>query len=184
MAELVGVFAASHGPIIARDWEIMSAAHRDKLKAGFDEIGQRLTACRPDVLVVVSPDHWVNFFISNLPAVCIGIGEEHDGPPEPFMQKVYPHTRLKGHPAFGRHLLETALAHDFEPALSYRLRLDHGTCIPLWRMGVDIEHPPLSGLGPAGAAGDRKLSRAVAHRSARHRRLEPFDRRANHGLDR
>jgi len=141
MAELVGVFAASHGPIIARDWEIMPAAHRDKLKAGFDELGQRLAACHPDVLVVVSPDHWVNFFISNLPAVCIGIGEEHDGPPEPFMQKVYPHTRLKGHPAFGRHLLDTALAHDFEPALSYRLRLDHGTCIPLWRMGVDIALP-------------------------------------------
>src|SRR5262249_35574702 len=140
MAELVA-FAASHEPIIARDWEIMPAAHRDKLKAGFDQIGRRLTACLPDVLVVVSPDHWVNFFISNLPAVCIGICEEHDGPPEPFMQKVYPHTRLKGHPAFGRHLLETALARDFEPALSYRLRLDHGTCIPLWRMGVDIALP-------------------------------------------
>jgi len=141
MAELVGVFAASHGPIIARDWDVMPAGHRNKLKAGFDEIGRRLAACRPDVLIVVSPDHWVNFFISNLPAVCIGIGEEHDGPPEPFMQKVYPHTRLKGHTAFCRHLLETALAHDFEPALSHRLRLDHGTCIPLWRMGVDIALP-------------------------------------------
>ena len=141
MAELVGVFAASHGPIIARDWEKMPTPHREKLAAGFDEIGRRLTACRPDLLVVVSPDHWVNFFISNLPAVCIGIGEEHDGPPEPFMQKVYPHQRLKGHVAFGRHLLETALDNDFEPALSHRLRLDHGTCIPLWRIGVDLGLP-------------------------------------------
>ena len=90
---------------------------------------------------MVSPDHWVNFFISNLPAVCIGIGEEHDGPPEPFMQKVYPHDRLKGHVAFGRHLLQTALDNDFEPALSHRLRLDHGTCIPLWRIGVDLGLP-------------------------------------------
>ena len=98
-------------------------------------------ACRPDLLVVVSPDHWVNFFINNLPAVCIGIGEEHDGPPEPFMKKVYPHQRLKGHAAFGRHLLQTALDNDFEPALSHRLRLDHGTCIPLWRIGVDPELP-------------------------------------------
>jgi aromatic ring-opening dioxygenase catalytic subunit (LigB family) len=141
MAELVGVFAASHGPIIARDWEKMPTPHRDKLAAGFDEIGRRLKACRPDLLVVVSPDHWVNFFISNLPAVCIGIGEEHDGPPEPFMQKVYPHDRLKGHVAFGRHLLQTALDNDFEPALSHRLRLDHGTCIPLWRIGVDLGLP-------------------------------------------
>ena len=109
MADLVGVFAASHGPIIARDWETMPADHRNRLAAGFDEIGRRLKACRPDLLVVISPDHWVNFFISNLPAVCIGIGEEHDGPPEPFMKKVFPHERLKGHAAFGRHLLETAL---------------------------------------------------------------------------
>src|SRR5438105_2513889 len=134
MADLVGVFAASHGPIIARDWDRMEGAHRDRLAAAFDEIGRRLDACRPDLLVVVSPDHWVNFFIDNLPAVCIGIGEEHDGPPEPFMQKVFPRERLKGHAAFGRHLLESALDADFEPALSHRLKLDHGTCIPLWRM--------------------------------------------------
>jgi aromatic ring-opening dioxygenase catalytic subunit (LigB family) len=141
MASLVGVFAASHGPIIARDWDKMPDAHRNKLKSAFDEIGRRLTACRPDLLVVVSPDHWVNFFINNLPAVCIGIGDEHDGPPEPFMQKVYPHARLKGHAAFGRHLLDTALAQDFEPALSHRLKLDHGTCIPLWRIGVAVGLP-------------------------------------------
>ncbi|MGZ3352192.1 MAG: DODA-type extradiol aromatic ring-opening family dioxygenase, partial [Xanthobacteraceae bacterium] len=64
MADLVGVFAASHGPIIARDWETMPAGHRNRLAAGFDEIGRRLKASRPDLLVVISPDHWVNFFIS------------------------------------------------------------------------------------------------------------------------
>src|SRR6266446_1450751 len=92
----------------------MPRDHRDRLAAAFDEIGRRLKACRPDLLVVISPDHWVNFFISNLPAVCIGIGDEHDGPPEPFMKKVFPRERLKG---------------------------DHGTCIPLWRIGVDAELP-------------------------------------------
>ena len=141
MASLVGVFAACHGPIIARDWETMPRDHRDKLENGFDEIGRRLKACQPDLLVVISPDHWVNFFINNLPAVCIGIGDEHDGPPEPFMKKVYPHERLRGHSAFGRHLLQTALDHEFEPALSHRLRLDHGACIPLWRAHVSADLP-------------------------------------------
>jgi hypothetical protein len=89
MADLVGAFAASHGPIIARDWETMPLGHRNRLAASFDEIGRRLAACSADLLVVISPDHWVNFFISNLPAVCIGIGDEHDGPPEPFMKKVF-----------------------------------------------------------------------------------------------
>jgi len=141
MADLVGAFAASHGPIIARDWDTMATDHRERLAAGFDELGRRLKACRPNLLVVISPDHWVNFFISNLPAVCIGIGEEHDGPPEPFMRKVFARERLKGHAAFGRHLLQTALDGDFEPALSHRLKLDHVTCIPLWRMAVDAELP-------------------------------------------
>jgi aromatic ring-opening dioxygenase catalytic subunit (LigB family) len=141
MASLVGVFAASHGPIIARDWEVMPPDHRAKLAAAFDELGRRIEACRPDVLVVISPDHWVNFFINNLPAVCIGIGDEHDGPPEPFMKKVYPHQTLKGHAALGRHILQTALDSDFEPALSHRLRLDHGTCIPLWRAHVSADLP-------------------------------------------
>jgi len=53
------------------------------------------------------------------------------------MRKVFPRERLKGHAAFGRHLLDTALNDDFEPALSHRLKLDHGICIPLWRIGVD-----------------------------------------------
>jgi aromatic ring-opening dioxygenase catalytic subunit (LigB family) len=141
MARLVGVFAASHGPIIARDWDTMPRDHRDKLAAAFGEIGLRLRACRPDLLVIISPDHWVNFFINNLPAVCIGIGDEHDGPPEPFMQKVFPHRLLKGHGAFGRHLLQTALDNEFEPALSHRLKLDHGACIPLWRAGVSPDLP-------------------------------------------
>ena len=141
MGKLVGAFAATHGPLIARDWDTMPAPMRQRLKAAFDKLGVRLQACNPDILVVVSPDHWVNFFINNLPAVLIGVGEEHDGPPEPFMQKVYPHRTLKGHAAFGRHLLTTALANDFEPAMSHRLKLDHGSCIPLWRMGVGPEMP-------------------------------------------
>lgn len=137
MADLVGVYAASHAPLIARAWDTMPEAPRSFLDDGYRALAQRIEAARPDVLVMISPDHWANFFIDNLPAVCIGIGEEHDGPPEPFMQKAYGRTRFDGHPAFGRHLLDTALAGDFDPALSYRMKLDHGFCIPLWRMGIE-----------------------------------------------
>ena len=141
MASLAGAFAASHGPLIARDWDKLPEQQRTRLAAAFDELGRRFRACRPDIVVLVSPDHWVNFFINNLPAVLIGIGGQHDGPPEPFMKKVYPHQTLTGHPQFGRHLLETALTNDFEPALSHRLKLDHGSCIPLWRMGIGPDMP-------------------------------------------
>jgi len=92
-----------------------------------------VTAARPDVLVAVSPDHWANFSLDNYPAVCIGVGETSEGPPEPWM-KAYPHRQIAAHPDFALHLLNESLKAGFEPSMSHRLKLDHGTCIPLWRM--------------------------------------------------
>jgi len=94
---------------------------------------------RPDVLIEIAPDHWVNFFLDNLPSICVGVGAAHDGPPEPFLQD-FPHKHIAGHPGLGRHIVETALRHDFEPSLSHHLTLDHGFCIPLLRM--ELAHLP------------------------------------------
>ena len=136
MAELVGAFAASHGPLIIREWERVPAEQKARMSAAFAELGKRLQAARPDVLVIVSPDHWSNFFLDNVPAVCIGAGEAHEGPPEPWM-KAFPHRSLAGHPQFAMHIARTALDNGFEPSVSHRLKLDHGFCIPLWRMALE-----------------------------------------------
>jgi aromatic ring-opening dioxygenase catalytic subunit (LigB family) len=136
MAELVGVFASSHGPMIVRNWPTLAPAAKDSLTAGFTELGRRIKAARPDVLIEISPDHWVNFFIDNLPGICVGVGETHDGPPEPWL-KAFPHRTIAGHAPLASHIVETAFARDFEPSVSYRLALDHGFCIPLWKAGLD-----------------------------------------------
>src|SRR5882762_1850205 len=103
MASFVGAFAASHGPLIIREWQRVPAEQQRRMSAAYRELGRRLTAAKPDVLIVVSPDHWSNFFLDNYPAVCIGVGEENEGPPEPWM-KAFPSKELKGHGAFGSHL--------------------------------------------------------------------------------
>ena len=46
MASLVGVFAASHGPMIAREWDSLSPSTRAQVEAGFNDVGARLTATR------------------------------------------------------------------------------------------------------------------------------------------
>jgi len=135
MAELVGIYAASHGPLIARDWQRLPEALKKRRSAAYGELGRRVSEARADVIVGLAPDHWTNFFLDNLPSLCIGIGEEHGGPPEPFMRDFSPNP-VPGDPALGHHILETALAADFEPALSYRLRLDHGLCLPLSRLAL------------------------------------------------
>jgi aromatic ring-opening dioxygenase catalytic subunit (LigB family) len=133
MASLVGAFAASHGPLLVREWNAVPENQKNRLTAAFRELGKRLSAARPDVIVEVSPDHWTNFFLDNLPTVCIGIGETHEGPPEPWL-KDFPHKEIKGHGGFAKHIAQTAMQEGFEPSLSHRLKLDHGFCIPLWRM--------------------------------------------------
>ena len=110
---------------------------REWIQTRFDDMGARIKALEPDVLVIHCTDHWVNFFLDNIPAFCIGIGEEHDGPPEPFMKPAFPHESLPGHAGLGRHLLDEAFAADFDPAYSLRLKLDHGMCVPIWRLGFD-----------------------------------------------
>ena len=128
MAKLVGSFAAGHAPNIARSWDTMKPESRGWLTKHYHEMGRRLSALEPDVLVIHSTDHWVNFFLDNMPAFCVGIGEEHEGPPEPFMKPVFPHETLPGHASLGRHILDYALNNNFDPSYSRRLKLDHGMC--------------------------------------------------------
>lgn len=143
MAEFAGAWAACHGPLLVREWESVPSEQKARLTAAYRELGNRLKKSEADVLVVVAPDHWSNFFLDNYPAVCIGVGAANEGPPEPWM-KAYPHREIPGQAALGLHIVETALKSGFEPSMSHRLKLDHGTCLPLWRM----ELPKLPALVP------------------------------------
>ena len=143
MAEIVGIFAASHAPPLVRDWATIESGRKDALASAFAELGRRIAAVRPDVLVVIGADHWANFFLNNLPAICIGVGADHGGPPERWLGE-YPHTAMKGDPAFAIDIAEALFSSGFEPSLSYEMRLDHAFCVPLWKMGID----PLPAIMP------------------------------------
>ena len=133
MSELAGAFAASHGPLLIREWEAIPRDQKDRLSKAFLELGRRIEQAKVDVIVAVAPDHWSNFSLDHVPSVCIGVGAANEGPPEPWM-KGFPHREIPGHPGLALHLAESALREGFEPSLSHRLKLDHGICIPLWRM--------------------------------------------------
>ena len=137
MAIVVGSFAASHAPNIARAWDRLTDETRDWLTTHYNELGNRVKALKPDILVIHSNDHWINFFLENMPAFLIGIGDTHDGPPEPFMKPIFEGKEMPGHATLGRHLLDFAMESDFDPSYSHRIKIDHGIGIPLWRMGLD-----------------------------------------------
>ena len=142
MAKVVGCFAASHAPNIARAWETLNEDTREWLNSRYKILGDRVKALEPDVLVVHSNDHWINFFLDNIPAFLIGIGAEHDPPPEPFMKGLFTQDTLPGHADLGRHILDYGMEADFDPSYSHRIKIDHGIGIPLWRMGYN-DVPPI-----------------------------------------
>jgi len=136
MASFAGAYAASHGPLIIREWTRVPADEKERMSRAYRELGRRIAAAQTDLLIVIAPDHWSNFFLDNMPTVCLGVGETHDGPPEPWM-KDFPHRQMAGHAEFAMHIADTALAQGFEPSISHRLKLDHGFCIPLWKMELE-----------------------------------------------
>src|SRR5262245_49251201 len=81
MAQVVGIFAASNGPLIARDWARLPAALKGRLSTAYGKLGRRIAAAEVDVIIGLAPDHWTNFFLDNLPALCIGVGDEDGGLP-------------------------------------------------------------------------------------------------------
>src|SRR5712691_5224856 len=126
MAKLVGVYASSHAPLIIRGWKDVRPANREDLTSALTELGRRIKAARPDVLIEIAPDHWVNFFINNLPSICVGMGEEHDGPAEPWM-KDCPFKKIAGHPQLA---IVPIIFNDLEPPYpSVRRCLHWGTML-------------------------------------------------------
>lgn len=139
MAEIVGVFAASHTPVMLNFPDAIPASERDEVFAAFRALGAAIAAARPQALVVLSDDHLHNFFLNNLPAVCIGAGDAYPTPVEHWLKAE--RRILPGDAALGAYLVGTALEADFDPALSMELTLDHGILTPLELAGVGRDLP-------------------------------------------
>jgi aromatic ring-opening dioxygenase catalytic subunit (LigB family) len=126
---IVFACAASHAPGM-RAWP--DKAHPDQLDritAAWDGLRRDLEKSNPEVLVLLTSDHWANFFLDHMGAFCIGRGERFEGPVEPWLR--VEHSTLRGEPAIADDLLQGAYSNGFELSFSYELRFDHGTMVPL-----------------------------------------------------
>ena len=112
---LVGAFAASHAPGITGRPALPPAAESEPILRAYDELRARLMALQADVLVVVSPEHWANFFLDNMPSFCVGISDEFFGPTDEKFVNI-PRRSVRGHTRLARALAE-GLAEEVDLAL-------------------------------------------------------------------
>jgi len=120
MGKIVGAFAMSHvlGAPFGREEQA------ERVFAGMVEIGRRLRASAPDVLVVITSDHLNNFSLARLQPFAIGVAAEFT----PYGDMGLPLTPFAGNPAFARGFARHA---GQEVAEIENLRPDHGVMIPL-----------------------------------------------------
>jgi aromatic ring-opening dioxygenase catalytic subunit (LigB family) len=131
------VFAAavSHAPGITAWPEAAPAEQRDNLSAGFGRLAVDLRAAKVDAVVLLTSEHWVNFFLDHVGAFCVGRASAYSGPVEPFLQ--IERREVAGDPDLAARIVSAAYERGFEPSFSYELSFDHGTMLPLHKLHVN-----------------------------------------------
>jgi aromatic ring-opening dioxygenase LigB subunit len=131
--------ATSHAPGITAWSEAAPAEQKDRIYGGFDRLRRQLDDSAADTLILLTSEHWANFFLDHIGAFCIGRAEKYTGPVEPWLK--IDKTEVKGDPELAAALVETAYDNGFEPSFAHELEFDHGTMVPLHFLMPSMDLP-------------------------------------------
>jgi 2,3-dihydroxyphenylpropionate 1,2-dioxygenase len=167
---LVFAGVCSHAPGITGRKERADPKVRDGFYAALERMRLALEAARPDALVVVGAEHFANFFMNNMPAFCMGMADEYEGPIEDEAWLGIRRTKIPGTASLSRRLIEEVMQ-EVDLAYAEEWKLDHGIMVPLHFLtprydlalvpvNINCQGPPLAPLHRCHAFG-RALRRAA-----------------------
>jgi Catalytic LigB subunit of aromatic ring-opening dioxygenase len=136
MASVVGAIGLPHTPVypsvVAREGaeSVLGALYRKAAEA--------LRSLRPDVLLLISCDHFNTFFLDNYPVLAIGIGNTAHGPNDYTPMPPYAVKLASG---LATHARGSAIADGFDVALVQDFGLDHAFMVPLHFMTPQMDVP-------------------------------------------
>ena len=148
---LVFAGVCSHAPGITGRAERADAALRDEFYANFERMRVAIEDSGAEALVVVAAEHFANFFMNNMPAYAMGMGQEYYGPIEdPDWLKI-PKTTIPGNPDLSLRLIKEVMQ-TVDVAYAEEWRMDHGIMVPLHfltpRYDLDIVPVNINCQGP------------------------------------
>jgi len=130
MAKVVGGIFTSHVPAIggaiARKRE--GDPYWKPFFDGFVPVRRWLEAAKPDVAIVFSNDHGLNFFLDTMPTFAVGAASEYRNEDEGWGLPVY--SAFSGDQALSWHVIEHLVRDEFDIATCQRMLVDHAVSIP------------------------------------------------------
>jgi len=127
---LVFAGVCSHGPGITGRSERADPVVRDEFYANFARMRRAIETSNPDALVVIGAEHFANFFMDNMPAICMGMAESYEGPIEDEKWLGIQHTKIPGHATLSERLIRSIMR-DIDLAYAQEWKFDHGIMVPL-----------------------------------------------------
>ncbi len=139
MAEIVLAYCSSHAPMMSSARMAAPEAQRDNFFGALARLREEAVARGVQACVVLSNEHFTNFFLENFPQICIGVGEKNWGPTEEWLpiDKVW----IPGHEGLANHIARYTLDHGFDPAFSHQLELDHGIMTVYYELDHEMTLP-------------------------------------------
>jgi aromatic ring-opening dioxygenase catalytic subunit (LigB family) len=124
MAEIVMAYSASHAPMMTAD---PGSAPRAQAESFFNALEKVRDVCREkqvQAIVMMTGEHFTNYFLDGLPQIAIGLDEEHLGPPEVWLQ--VPKKMVPSDPGLAKHIMASLMEQGQQPAVSHGMKIDHG----------------------------------------------------------
>jgi protocatechuate 4,5-dioxygenase beta chain len=139
VAEIVAAMAMTHSPGLTGWFTRASQDYQQQALTALGEMRRRLEAARPDVLVMFSNDHLLNWPINNVPEYTVGTAESHDGPAEWFDEWLgMEQYRVPGHPALARFLVNEGARRRVALAwMGDEMQFDDGISVPTHYLNPD-----------------------------------------------
>jgi len=147
------VFAGvcSHAPGITGRTARADPKARQILFDSFARMRDALEVTSPDALIVIAAEHFANFFMNNMPAYCVGMADEYEGPIEDPDWLGIPRTLIPGNAGLSRRLIERVIQR-VDVAYAEEWKFDHGIMVPLHfltpRYDLDIVPVNINCQGP------------------------------------
>jgi aromatic ring-opening dioxygenase catalytic subunit (LigB family) len=128
MKQIMGI-GASHVPYLTGNTAMGDPGQVVEILEAFQQTKEEIEQFQPDLVILISADHIDKFFMDNVPAFCVGVAPQFDGPSD--RGSGLPHRVFPGHETFAEQFITFAYENGFDLSYTRHWSLDHGYMVPL-----------------------------------------------------